>query len=357
MTNCPNNCSTKDIAFMNDHLEVCLNSFYDCPNKMYGCKSERMTKPILSNHIQNECTYLYCTLCGGNFNRNDYLSREFHNGTSCPNQCCVKIIKKEELEDHLLICLNGLYDCPNKINGCESRPMTKSNLFNHLNMFCTYLECNQCGENFNREDYFRHVYNHEFGSLNKDCLGCEQLIKDITPTYQYDNNHFNGCVSNIFRTDKDNKNNNKKSNVYLVGSNEELNIGSITKGIRNVHILYGFRQKLKNGDLSEDIKSLYLHDEKVDYYITNIPRSVFQILLKLKPGVSTGNDGTLFRFDTKQQHFIDSIPNIKKLFSKDGYQIITSKIMLENDSWIIFTKTKIKTNHLIPKPNILNNHS
>ncbi|KAM9970476.1 hypothetical protein ACTFIR_002332 [Dictyostelium discoideum] len=271
---------------------------------------------------------------------------------SCPNKCGVNNV--EELEDHLLICLNGFYECPNKINGCESKPMKKQNLLNHIQKYCTYLECKQCGVNFNQSNYLKHVYCHEFGCLIENCQGCKELIKGSptsTNNNTFDNNiHIHGCILNLINS-YDFKN---LKTLYLVDEFiGEYNIGSITK---YVHLLNGFNEKLKPGFLCEGIKSLHLYDIKQDSLISNIPRSVNHLLLKLKPYMSIvkKNEDSFFTFDTKQEHIIELIPNIKNLFLKDGFnQILTSRIVLKEGMWIVFTRIKTKTSDSIEKINNL----
>ncbi|KAM9955920.1 hypothetical protein ACTFIW_002128 [Dictyostelium discoideum] len=139
----------------------------------------------------------------------------------CPNQCGVKNIL--DLDDHLLICLNGFYNCPNKINGCQSEPMSKSNLLNHLQKQCTYLHCHQCDGSFNRQDFVQHIFTHESDTW-EICSFCNQMIKGFSSTYKNDIIHIRDCSLNLNNSNNNNNNSNNEKSILFSSEYEHLKV-------------------------------------------------------------------------------------------------------------------------------------
>ncbi|XP_070578121.1 TNF receptor-associated factor 3-like [Ptychodera flava] len=116
---------TMKLKDLGKHQQECGYTLIDCIHKHRGC-SAKIERRQLTEHLNSECQYrqIMCKFCGESTTNEDlrhHLEVCRMAPVACPNNCGVKNLPRQELEQHLEKCPLQQSSCHFNEYGCEFR--------------------------------------------------------------------------------------------------------------------------------------------------------------------------------------------------------------------------------------------
>ncbi|XP_065915323.1 TNF receptor-associated factor 3-like [Dysidea avara] len=194
---CPNNCKAHNILRkdFNEHRKVCPLEEVTCPN---NCGVTIQQQNLL-DHVKQDCpqrrvTCQYCSIMAEHqFIQCDHKSQCPKLPVNCPNECDVGSVLREDLEEHMKICILEEVQCEYHVVGCKDRVARKDQkkhnegkTAEHLSLtthqiICTqeYLASNQVDAVNSRAELAAKV-GHELASTKQELsTGQHNAVKKI----------------------------------------------------------------------------------------------------------------------------------------------------------------------------------
>ena len=151
---CPNNCKAVNILRkdFNEHMKVCPLEEVGCPN---NCGTTLQQQNVL-DHVKQSCprrriTCQYCNIMAEHqFIQSDHKNQCPKFPVHCPNKCDIGSVLREELEEHMKICILERVQCEYHVVGCKDKVARKDQkqhneeqIAKHLSLTAHQIICTQ----------------------------------------------------------------------------------------------------------------------------------------------------------------------------------------------------------------------